>query len=89
MELNPYYVISSLVSDQFLDPCFSLFTCVLWATHNVLQSLGIPYHFYADDSQIYITFKPDQADLVIAKSENAVETRTAFRKRLCCKINAY
>jgi hypothetical protein len=38
----------------------------------ILQSLGISYHFYADDTQIYVTFDIDQAEDAVAKIEEAV-----------------
>ena len=50
-----------------------LFNIYMSPLGKILQVLGIQYHFYAVDSQIYTTFKPEQADLVITKIENAVE----------------
>jgi hypothetical protein len=38
----------------------------------ILRSLGIQYHFYADDSQIYVSFHPDQANLAVEKIEQCV-----------------
>ena len=40
----------------------------------ILKNLGISYHFYADDSQIYISFDIDQADEAKSKIEDAVNT---------------
>ena len=38
----------------------------------MLQSIGVQYHFYADDSQIYITFGINNAAAAINKIEEVV-----------------
>lgn len=38
----------------------------------ILRSLGVEYHFYADDTQIYITFDIIDADAAATKVEEAV-----------------
>ena len=51
----------------------SMSTSLLFIIYMIHQSLGIQYHVYGDGNQIYITFKPDQADFAIATVENTVE----------------
>ena len=41
---------------------------------NILHTLGIQYHCYADDSQIYVTFIVDEAESTVSKIEEAVAT---------------
>ena len=39
----------------------------------ILRDLGISYHFYADDSQLYISFDISEADTAVQKIEDAIE----------------
>ena len=53
--------------------CFTWYTCPLG---DICRSHGIYAHFYADDSQIYMTFKPSRSgdkDTVISKLEACIE----------------
>ena len=53
-----------------LDLCCSLYT---WKPlGKILHALGINFHFYADDSQIYITFNVSKSDGAVTKVEDTV-----------------
>jgi hypothetical protein len=39
----------------------------------ILRSLGIGYHFYADDSQIYISFNIDETDAAVGKIQDVIK----------------
>lgn len=49
-----------------------LFLIYMGPLGKLLQSLGINYHFYADDSQIYITFDVKDSNAAVAKVEDIV-----------------
>jgi hypothetical protein len=51
----------------------------------ILEKLGVKYHFYADDSQIYLSFKIDEAKSTISKVEHAVDViRAWMAKNFLC-----
>ena len=62
-----------------------LFIIYLSPLGQLLKSLGIQYHFYADDSQIYITFDVKNASDAVRKIEEAVSViRTWMADNFLC-----
>ena len=49
-----------------------LFIIYMGPLGKILRTLGISFHFYADDSQIYITFNVSESDGAVKKVEEAV-----------------
>ena len=52
-----------------LGPLFIMYMSPLG---KVLKYLGIQYHFYADNSQIYVTFNINEAGSAVTKIEEAI-----------------
>ena len=66
---------------------FTLYTSPLGA---IVKRHGLTYHFYADDSQLYIVFKPkdpSSIDNAIAKIEACVADIRAWMSRHFLKLN--
>jgi len=53
-------------------PCVIIFIIYISPLGKILRDLGIQYHFYADDSQLYVTFNINDADKAVKKVEEAV-----------------
>ena len=67
--------------------CFTWYTCPLG---DICRSHGIYAHFYADDSQIYMTFKPSRSgdkDTVISKLEACIEDIRDWMTHNLLKLN--
>ena len=67
--------------------CFTWYTCPLG---DICRSHGIYAHFYADDSQIYMTFKPSRSgdkDTVISKLEACIEDIREWMTHNLLKLN--
>ena len=57
---------------------------------DIIKSHDVQYHFYADDTQLYITFKTDSADdACLAKSrvEHCVEETDRWMSANKLKLN--
>ena len=44
-----------------------------YPTRNDLKFSGVGYHFYNDDSQIYISFDIDETDVAVAKTQDVIK----------------
>ena len=65
---------------------FSLYTCSLG---EIMRKYNVNYHFYADDSQIYVSFKPTQsdADCALNKLESCVNEIREWMTNNFLKLN--
>ena len=57
---------------------------------DIIKSHDVQYHFYADDTQLYITFKTDSADtacLVKSRVEHCVEETDRWMSSNKLKLN--
>ena len=67
--------------------CFTWYTCPLG---DICRSHGIYAHFYADDSQIYMTFKPSRSgdkDTVVSRLEACIEDIRDWMTQNLLKLN--
>ena len=71
--------------DRYLD-FFSLYTVPLAA---IARKHGLKCHFYADDSQLYITLEPDTCSLnsTLERIEKCIEEIAAWMKSNFLKLN--
>ena len=53
---------------------------------NIIQKHAIRFHIYVDDIQVYVGFKPDDAEVVLQKLEKCIEEihdwMTAYKLKL-------
>jgi len=47
----------------------------------ILKALGVGYHFYADDSQIYISFNLDDSDAAVRKVQEVINIIKSWMQR--------
>ena len=67
--------------------CFTWYTCPLG---DICRSHGIYAHFYVDDSQMYMTFKPSRSgdkDTVISRLEACIEDIRVWMTHNLLKLN--
>ena len=63
---------------------FSIYTAPLG---DLIRSHGISYHFYADDTQLYVSFKPDDATHAISILEACVKDIREWMAHNFLKLN--
>ena len=63
---------------------FSVYTCSLG---HVLRTLGVGYHLYADDTQVYISIEPEKLQEGVARMEECVRHIRAWMSQHNLKMN--
>ena len=57
-----------------------LFVIYMTPLGKILSAMGVEYHFYADDSQIYVSFRIDEADAAVEKIEDVVSVVSVIKR---------
>ena len=50
-----------------------LFSICMLPLGSIIRKYGVNFHFFADDTQLYITFKPQNADVEISNMEQCID----------------
>ena len=84
---NPVIHDFSLPQGSVLGPL--LFTIYIYPIHDIIVKYGLSYHIYADDTQLYFSFKPSQqlADQGIERIELCIKEIRAWMQENFLKLN--
>ena len=56
---------------------------------DIFHKHGIPFHLYAEDTQVYITFYPSEEQEMLGKLEKCISEVKSWIARNCLKVNVF
>jgi aerobic-type carbon monoxide dehydrogenase small subunit (CoxS/CutS family) len=66
----------------------TLFTIYTTSLGHLLRQHGISYHLYADDTQLYLTCKPEEVDCAVEKLEDIIASVQSWMCKHHLKLNS-
>ena len=82
---KPKRLVQGVPQGSVLGPV--LFTLYTKPMADIIRKHGLDYHFYADDSQIYVTFHPENSSTSFLHMEQCIEELDIWLTRNKLKLN--